>query len=158
MKRLVYLLYAMGIVGCANPMPDMPPFAGEINGVRYYIDPKLKNFDVYDASEQVTLTVEALGGDIRRLEGVNIGWTTQTIDCGGVLSDGCYSHFFGGGEQILLRPFYSDCPYITPLAHEIWHLLFSPDDEPLPPAELLIQKTNKIVIVPMLQRCHLSGE
>lgn len=152
MKRLVCLLYAMGIVGCGNPMPDMPPYLGEKDGIRYYADSDL-NISLEGASTQVKLIVEAFGADMGSMQGVSIGYTTQDFLCGEEWSnDGCY---INDPPVIRVQTFNRHCPYFAPMTHEIWHHLINFHREPNAEEREQIAGIQREVILQLVRPyCH----
>ncbi len=131
-----YLRFFVGVVltiligGCSFPMPAMPPPIGERDGVRYYADNDI-NITLDTASLQVRRTVEAWGKTMDDVRGLSIAYTSRHFQCqGNPNTNGCYQ--WGAMGEPIITVFVNnvDCPYISPIAHELWHHLFSPGAEP----------------------------
>jgi hypothetical protein len=127
-KRLVCLLYAIGIVGCGYPRPNMPALTGTVDGINYYIDADT-GIGLEEASDEVRFTLQAWGADPAKLRGLSILWTTKQFQCiDSHVSTGCYLNDLNPTIMLLMRT--PSCLYQVPIAHEFWHALYAPNREP----------------------------
>jgi hypothetical protein len=142
-KRLVCLVYTMGIVACAFPVPDMPAYAGERNGVEYYIEHE-SGFTLDRATEIIEVAVAAWGMSMDDVRGLKVGFYAKPMECGDMgKKDGCY--YSNGDLHIIQLARGKNCLFYTPVAHELWHYFWSPGEEPGPEAFAQIFATDEIV-------------
>jgi hypothetical protein len=124
MKRLMCLLC---IVGCGFPRPDMPPYAGTVDGIDYYLDSEA-HITLNEASSMVRATIELLQEDPAKTQGLSIAWTTRQFQCANAQGpDGCYIEDL---DKTIILLVGAACPLNVPIAHEFWHLFHSSHNEP----------------------------
>jgi hypothetical protein len=128
MKRLMWLLCAMVIVGCAEPMPDMPPYVGERNGVEYYMEENTR-LTLDEATEMVEVAVAGWGKSMDDVRGLKVAFLQHPIECGDVgQRTGCY--FYNGMVRIVQLTNAGHCRFFVPIAHELWHHFYAHGREP----------------------------
>jgi hypothetical protein len=152
MRWFACLLCAIGVIGCGDPMPAMPAYAGTIDGVDYYLDPKL-DITLELAAKQVRLTVEAWGYDMGTMQGVSVGYLSSKFNCGDNTNNGgCYTE---SGDRRIIRvlSITPECPYLAAVAHEVWHLLLGRGREPNAEEQVAIQRVQQEVLLEMLPYC-----
>lgn len=152
MKRLVCLMCAIAIVGCGNPMPDMPEYAGEREGVEYYIDAET-GLTVDKAHTLVKTAVTAWGEDISAVRGLKVGVLAgDSLECKGGLHTGCYYH--DAGVDIIQLTYVTNCSYRFMIGHELWHYFYVQGREPNAEESKQISKVDEAVYALLPHGCN----
>lgn len=151
MKRLACLMCAVVAVGCGIPNPVLPRYAGEVEGVHYYIEDGAE-ITLEEAALSVRVTVEAWGKSMEEVEGLRVAYYVTPFYCvDGYQYRGCYTD--NSYTLIQLRSWEPSCIFVTPIAHEFWHLFYAEYREPSTVEYAEIDKVRQAVMAHLTPLC-----
>jgi hypothetical protein len=144
-------MYVIAAVGCGVPIPDMPGYVGERDGIEYYMEPSV-DLTIDQAHLLVKTAVNAWGADASSTKGLKIGVYSSYIQCSGGPHTGCY--WRTSQIDIIQLMYIPRCPYHFPIGHELWHYLYVRDREPTMAEYAQIAKVDEEVYKLLPESCY----